>query len=32
MKTKAAVKRIIEELKLLYPDALCSLDLSLIHI
>lgn len=26
MKTKAAVKRIIEELKLLYPDALCSLD------
>lgn len=26
MKTKAAVKRIIAELKLLYPDALCSLD------
>jgi len=25
MKTKAAVKRIIEELKRLYPDALCSL-------
>lgn len=26
MKSKAAVKRIIEELKLLYPDALCSLN------
>ena len=25
MKSKAAVKRIIEELKILYPDALCSL-------
>ena len=26
MKSKAAVKRIIEELKVLYPDALCSLN------
>lgn len=26
MKSKAAVKRIIEELKLLYPDAICSLN------